>query len=58
MVGEHGPELRYMPAGAVVQPLGHAAQPMTINLKAEFKVDGRKMAEVVARHQTSVNARR
>jgi hypothetical protein len=62
MVGERGPEVRYMPRGASVQPLTAqrpaAPHPITINLRAILNVDGRKMAETVARHQTSVNARR
>lgn len=61
MVGERGPEVLRLPTGARVDPVGHFAGrgggPITINLKSELKVDGRKLAEAVARHTTSVNAR-
>jgi len=58
VVGESGPEMVHLPAGAAVYPSGSThVQPININFTAELKVDGRKMAQVVARHQTSVNAR-
>jgi hypothetical protein len=59
MVGEHGPEILSMPRGASVVPLSGlrdrlaAGPPQVIKLV----VDGRVLAEVVARHQTAVNAR-
>jgi Tape measure protein len=61
LVGERGPEVLSLPRGAQIAPLspafsmagGWGNRPIQIQLL----VDGRVLAEVVARHQTNVNAR-
>ncbi len=65
VVGEAGPELVTLPAGARITPLGSSALgpgmpvfPDTINLRAILRVDGRDIAEVVSRHRLDRTARR
>lgn len=62
LVGEHGPELRYMPRGASVVPL----QRQTFSLggggvrtiRVPVYLDGRVIAEVVAKNINDIEARR
>jgi tape measure domain-containing protein len=65
VVGEAGPELVTLPAGARITPIGSSALgggmpifPETINLRAILRVDGRDIAEVVSRHRLDRAARR
>jgi tape measure domain-containing protein len=66
MVGEGGPEIVTLPAGASVIPLsglgapagGNLGLPEVLNLKAILRVDGRDLAEVVAQHRLNRQARR
>jgi tape measure domain-containing protein len=64
MVGERGPEIAYLPKGAAVSPLnspqlalagGGPVRPIIIPITLE--ADGRKLAELVVRHESDVNAR-
>jgi hypothetical protein len=64
MVGEGGPEILTLPAGAQVRPLNGTTNPMgwqfppVINLKAILRVDGKDIAQVVAQHRLDREARR
>jgi hypothetical protein len=62
MVGERGPELVHLPRGASVTPnrgvgKGLAGLIEVIVIPAPVKIDGRTVAEIVAKHTTTVNAR-
>jgi len=63
MVGEGGPEIVSLSAGAQVIPLEQSMAPgfqfpSELNLKAILRVDGKDLAEVVARHRLDRQARR
>jgi hypothetical protein len=65
-VGETGPEIVSLPAAASVIPLGGGgtgnplgwSMPTELNLKAILRVDGKDLAEVVAKHRLDRTARR
>lgn len=68
LVGERGPELAVMPAGASIVPLpskvgggmgSHIpAFPEEINLKVVLRVDGRDLADVAVKHRLDRKARK
>lgn len=63
MVGERGREIVTLPGGAAVRPVDTSAMgigPMVFKFEipVRLETDGRVLAEQVARHETSVNARR
>jgi tape measure domain-containing protein len=66
LVGEGGPEIVSLPAGASVTPLGPGSAgvarnlglPEVLNLKTILRVDGKDLAEVVAQHRLDRQARR
>jgi hypothetical protein len=62
MVGERGPEVVHLPRGSTVTPLqggrGSLANMIeVVVVPAPVNIDGRKVAEIVAKHTTAVNAR-
>jgi hypothetical protein len=61
MVGERGPEILSLPRGAQVTPLSPVFSRKDIQegrtTVIKLVVDGRTLSEIVARHQTDVNAR-
>jgi tape measure domain-containing protein len=66
LVGEGGPEIVSIPAGASVTPLGPGSAgvarnlglPEVINLKTILRVDGKDLAEVISQHRLDRQARR
>lgn len=64
LVGDGGPEIVSLPAGAQITPLTHGAGgPLgwtmpDQNIKVILRVDGKDLAEVVAKHRQNVQARR
>lgn len=63
MVGEHGPEIVSLPAGAAVTPVqglaGAGSGVFSLHIEpAPVIIDGRKVSEVVFKHRLDVQARR
>jgi hypothetical protein len=66
LVGEHGPEMLYLPTAATVVPLGTQtslnaggwAGPKDLYATTILQVDGLQLAKVVTKHQANAEARR